>query len=80
MHFPIKMKTVRSNTYLEEKLHSLDGGNSCFRDGSGNTASQEVLGEGNCLFTHLQVLSVAVRSPGRWGLPVQLKWPSSIQT
>lgn len=40
-------------TYLEEKLDSLDGGYSCFGDGSGNTTSQEVLGEGNSLVSHL---------------------------
>ncbi|KAG7225787.1 hypothetical protein INR49_014438 [Caranx melampygus] len=48
------------STYLEEKLDSFDGGYSCFGDGSGNTTSQEVLGEGNSLFTHLRVLSAAV--------------------
>lgn len=50
-------------THLEEKLDSLDGGYSCFGDGSGNTTSQEVLGEGNSCLTHLQILSHAVPLP-----------------
>lgn len=60
-------------THLEKKLDSLDGGNSGFRDGSGGTTSQEVLGEGNGCVTHLQMLSDL---SARWGLPVELKWPT----
>lgn len=63
------------NTCLEEKLDSLDGCYGCFGDSSGNSTSQEVLGEGNRCLRHLQVLSVAVPLRGRWGSPVQLKWP-----
>lgn len=61
------------HTHLEKQLDSLDGGYSCFGDGSGNTTSQEVLGKGNGLLTHLQMLS---DSSARWGLPVELKWPT----
>lgn len=46
--------------HLQEKLDSLDGGYSCFGDGSGDTTSQEVLGEGNSCLTHLQMLSDTV--------------------
>lgn len=42
---------------MEKKLDSLDGGYGCFGDGSGNTTSQEVLGEGNSCLRHLRVLS-----------------------
>lgn len=54
-------------THLEEKLDSLDWSYSCFGDGSGDATCQEVLGEGNGLFTHLQVLSAAVQLLGWWG-------------
>lgn len=61
-----KKKTLRTDdidTHLEEKLDSLDGGNSGFGDGSGGATSQEVLGEGNGCVTHLQMLS---DSSARW--------------
>lgn len=38
--------------YLKEKLHSLDWGDGCFGDGSGDTTSQEILGERNSRLTH----------------------------
>lgn len=72
----VEEETLRTNdidTHLEEQLDSLDGGHSSFGDGSGGTTSQEVLGEGNGCVTHLRMLS---DSSARWGLPVELKWPT----
>ena len=69
-----------NNTHLEEKFDSLDGGYSCFRDGSGDTTSQEVLGEGNGCLTHLQVFSDAVPLLTLEGLPVELKWPKLMKS
>lgn len=63
----------RSDTHLEEKFDSLDGGHSCFWNSSGDPTSQEVLGEGDGLLGHLRVSSgAAARS--RWGSPVEVKW------
>lgn len=35
----------KAEFYLKEKLHSLDWGDGCFGDGSGDATGQEVLGE-----------------------------------
>lgn len=39
-------------SYLKEKLHSLNWGDGCFGDGSGDATGQEVLGEGDSRLTH----------------------------
>lgn len=38
--------------YLKEKLHSLDWGDGCFGDSSGDATGQEVLGERNSCLIH----------------------------
>lgn len=60
----------KNTAYLQQKFYSLDGSNGCFGDGSGDAASQEVLGKGDGLFTHLRVFSrrrPAARSVGSAG-------------
>lgn len=42
-----KLNILKLPAYLKEQLHSLNGGNGCFGDGSSNATSQEVLEEGD---------------------------------
>lgn len=69
---PSRVTSRDESTHLEEKFDPLDGGYGRFRDGSGDATSQEVLGEGDSLLTHL--LGVVSRFPGSF--LAQMKWPN----
>lgn len=69
---PSRVTSRDEGTHLEEKLDPLDRGYGRFRDGSGDATSQEVLGEGDSLVSHLLgVVSRLLRSSR-----AQMKWPN----